>query len=197
MLVRLYAHSYPTEVVGMVLVDAQHEDQFMRLSEATQQAIHAAFTESSQTLPLFRAVAVTGIGALVPAVAALADNPKLPSPVRETYLALAVTDPKFIEARTAEANAIFESLDQVIAARITSLGDIPLVVLYRGITDTPTPGMTDDENKEWWQELQTELAALSPQGELVLAETSGHYIQLDQPELVIDAIQQVLAEVRQ
>ena len=42
MLVRLYAHSYPTEVVGMVLVDAQHEDQFTRLSPAIQQNIKAA-----------------------------------------------------------------------------------------------------------------------------------------------------------
>jgi pimeloyl-ACP methyl ester carboxylesterase len=196
MLVRLYAHSYPAEVVGMVLVDAQHEDQFMRLPEATQQAIRAAFAERSQTLPLFRAVAVTGIGALVPAVAALADNPQLPSPARETFTALAVSDPKYIEAQTAETAAIFESLAQVSAARITSLGDIPLIVLYRGIEDSPTPGLTDDENKERWLGLQTELAALSPQGELVLAETSGHYIQLDQPELVIDAIQQVLAAVR-
>jgi pimeloyl-ACP methyl ester carboxylesterase len=196
MLVRLYAHSYPAEVVGMVLVDAQHEDQFNRLPEEIQQAIHAAFAQAGESLPLFRAVAVTGIGALVPAVGALADNPKLPSPARETYVALAVTDPKFIEARTAEYDAIFESSDQVIAAQITSLGDIPLIVLYRGIDDSPTPGMTPEENLERWQGLQTELAALSPQGELVLAETSGHYIQLDQPELVIDAIQQVLEAVR-
>jgi hypothetical protein len=56
--------------------------------------------------------------------------------------------------------------------------------------------MTPEENLERWQGLQTELAALSSEGELVLAETSGHYIQLDQPELVIDAIQQVLEAVR-
>ncbi|MEO8393631.1 MAG: alpha/beta hydrolase [Chloroflexota bacterium] len=192
MLVRLYAHSYPAEVVGMVLVDARHEDQFTRLSTAIQQDIKTAFAQGDQTLPLFRAVAATGIGALVPAIGALADNPELPSPARETFSALALSNPKFIEARTAETDAIFDSLDQVRAAHITSLGNIPLIVLYHGVTDRPTPGMTTEENRQWWFELQTELAALSPQGKLVLAEQSGHNIQLEQPNLVIDAIEQVV-----
>jgi len=40
--------------------------------------------------------------------------------------------------------------------------------------------------------MHAELAALSPQGEVVVAEESTHYIQFDQPELVIQAISQVL-----
>jgi pimeloyl-ACP methyl ester carboxylesterase len=192
MLVRLYAHSYPAEVVGMVQVDAQHEDQFARLSTEIQEAVKANFAQSDQILPLYRAVVASGIGALVPAIGALADNPELPSPAREAVSALALSDPKFIEARAAEQDAIFESLEQVRAAHITSLGNIPLIVLYRGIADSPTPGMTPEENQQWWLGLQTELAALSPQGKLVLADRSGHHIQLDQPNLVIDAIEQVL-----
>ena len=193
MLVRLYAHSYPAEVVGMVLVDSQHEDQFARLSPAIQQNIQAMFAQSDQMLPLYRAVIATGIGALVPAIGALADTPELPSPAREAVAALALSDPRFVEARTAEQDAIFDSLEQVRAAHITSLGNIPLIVLYRGIVDSPTPGLTLEENQQWWFGLQAELAALSPQGRLVLADQSGHHIQLDQPELVIDAIEHVLA----
>lgn len=192
MLVRLYAHSHPTEVVGMVLVDAQHEDQFARLSPAIQQGIQAMFAQSNQMLPLYRAVVATGIGALVPAVGTLADTPQLPSPAREAISALALTDPEFIEARAAEQDAIFESMEQVRAAHITSLGNIPLIVLYRGIDDSPTPGLTPEENQQRWSGLQTELAALSPQGKLILAERSGHHIQLDQPDLVVSAIEQVL-----
>lgn len=193
MLVRLYAHSYPAEVVGMVLVDAQHEDQFARLSPEIQQGIKAMFAQSNQELPLYRMVVATGIGALVPAIGALADTPQLPSPAREAVSALALSRPRFIETRVAEQDAIFESLEQVRAAHITSLGNIPLIVLYRGIVDSPTPGLTPEENNQWWFGLQSELAALSPQGKLVLADRSGHHIQLDQPDLVIDAIEQVLA----
>jgi pimeloyl-ACP methyl ester carboxylesterase len=197
MLVRLYAHSYPTDVVGMVLVDTQHEDQLLRLSETVQQNVRATFAQEDQTLPLFRAVAVTGIGAWVPAITALTDIPQLPSPAREAFSALAVSDPKFIEAKTAEEDAIFESLAQVRAAHITSLGNIPLIVLYHGITESPTPGLTLDEDKQWWLGLQTELAALSPQGKLVVADKSVHHIRLDQPNLVIDAIQQVMTALHQ
>jgi pimeloyl-ACP methyl ester carboxylesterase len=196
MLVRLYAHSYPAEVVGMVLVDAQHEDQFTRLSPAMLQNLKAVFAQADQSLPLFRLVATTGIGALVPSIAAMTDNPQLPSPAREAVSALALSYPKFIEARTAEQDAIFDSLMQVRDAHITSLGNIPLVVLYHGIEDSLIPGMTVEDGKQWWLGLQTELAALSPQGKLVLADKSGHHIQLDQPNLVIDAIAQVLTAAR-
>lgn len=191
MLVRLYAHFYTAEVVGMVLVDAQHEGQFYRIP-AVQQAMQQVFAQSNETLPLYRALAATGIGALVPAIAAMTDNPALPSPAREAYSALLLSDAKFVEAQAAEYDAIFESLAQVRAADITSLGNIPLVVLYQGVADAPWPGMTLEEYTQWWQTLQTELAALSPQGELVVADQSGHYIQLDQPDLVIDAIEHVL-----
>lgn len=192
MLARFFAHTYPAEVAAMVLVDAQHEDQFLRLSKPEQETIKQSFAQADKSLLLYRVVAATGIGALVPAVGALADNPKLPSPAREEFVALAVSGPKVIEAETAEADAIFDSIDKVRAAHITSLGNIPLIVLYHGVTDSVTPGMTLDEDKQWWLGLQTELAALSPQGKLVLAEQSGHYIQLDQPGLVIDAVRQVL-----
>ncbi len=192
MLVRLYAHSYPSEVAGMVLVDAQHEEQFSRLSPAIQQTMKSMFAQGNQTLPLYQVVINTGIGALVPAVGAMSDNPQLPSPAREAFSAIALSSSKYIEAKTAEEDVIFDSSAVVSAAHITSLGNIPLIVLYRGIDDSPMPGLTPEENKQRWLGLQTELAALSPQGKLVLADKSGHHIQLDQPNLVIDAIEQVL-----
>ncbi|MCX6032214.1 MAG: alpha/beta fold hydrolase [Chloroflexi bacterium] len=44
--------------------------------------------------------------------------------------------------------------------------------------------------------LPAELAALSPKGRQVVAEKSGHYIQVDQPELVIEAIREVVEAVQ-
>ncbi len=192
MLVRLYTHLYPNEVVGMVLVDAQHEEQFERLPSAIQQQIKSAFAQDHQQLPLYQALVISGIGALVPSIAAMVDNPKLPSPARETFSALALSSPKFIETKTAEQDGIFESTAQVRKAHITGLGNIPLIVLCRGIDDTPMPGMTMDEDEQRWLGLQTELAALSPQGKLIVADKSGHHIQLDQPDVVMAAIQQIL-----
>ena len=47
-----------------------------------------------------------------------------------------------------------------------------------------------------WPPLQEELAALVPDGRLVVAEQSGHFIPGDQPEVVIAAIRQVVDAVR-
>jgi pimeloyl-ACP methyl ester carboxylesterase len=41
--------------------------------------------------------------------------------------------------------------------------------------------------------LQQQLATLSPKGKLIVAEGSGHDIQIDRPNVVIDAIRQIVA----
>ncbi len=43
--------------------------------------------------------------------------------------------------------------------------------------------------------LQEELARLSPRGTLVVAEGSGHDIQLDRPETVIEAVRRIAEAV--
>ena len=85
----------------------------------------------------------------------------------------------------------------VISREIASLGDIPLIVLRYG---KPQPMMTTPEVaqllEETFVQLQNEMAALSTRGKVVVAEQSGHIIQLEQPALVIEAVREVLAEVR-
>jgi pimeloyl-ACP methyl ester carboxylesterase len=41
------------------------------------------------------------------------------------------------------------------------------------------------------QAMHAERAALSSKGKQIVAEQSGHFVQLDQPDLVIDAIREV------
>jgi pimeloyl-ACP methyl ester carboxylesterase len=69
-------------------------------------------------------------------------------------------------------------------------GNIPLVVLTR----TPSADPNADPRGQVWQELQRELATRSPQGEQIVAKKSGHYIQNDEPTLVIDAVRRVVAK---
>jgi pimeloyl-ACP methyl ester carboxylesterase len=68
--------------------------------------------------------------------------------------------------------------------------NIPLVVLTR----TPPTDARADPRDQIWQELQRELATRSPQGEQIVAKKSGHYIQNDEPPLVIDAVRRVVAK---
>ena len=62
------------------------------------------------------------------------------------------------------------------------------------------PGLSAEACREFEQvsqQLHIELAAQSSRGKRVVAEKSGHYIQLEQPELVLDAIREVVEAARQ
>ncbi len=77
---------------------------------------------------------------------------------------------------------------------------IPLVVLSRGQV-MPMPadlpgGLSGDGLEQAWSVEQDRLAALLPDARHVIARESEHYIQLQQPELVIEAIGEVVAAVR-
>jgi pimeloyl-ACP methyl ester carboxylesterase len=92
------------------------------------------------------------------------------------------------------------STEQVRQAR-HSLGDLPLIILARGrASQTPagcnTPASLNTQIDQVYEELQADLARLSANSKYIIAEKSGHQIQLDQPELVIDAIGQVVQAAR-
>jgi pimeloyl-ACP methyl ester carboxylesterase len=88
-------------------------------------------------------------------------------------------------------NEMFETnLAAIKSANITGIGDLPLIVLSRGTWDA-MPGLTDEENqqaRQAWSDMQAELLELSSNSRQVVAEKSEHFIQLYQPELVIEAI---------
>lgn len=74
--------------------------------------------------------------------------------------------------------------------------DIPLVVLTRGSStfnpnDYAVPSLAP-KFEQIRLELQQELVSRSSKGRQIIAEKSGHFIQRDQPELVIDAIRRVV-----
>ena len=70
--------------------------------------------------------------------------------------------------------------------------DFPLVVLTRGLPDKPDPVWPSADLQRVEQELQLEFLTLSPKSSHVIAEKSGHWIQNDQPELVIEAIRTII-----
>lgn len=82
---------------------------------------------------------------------------------------------------------------------IAPLGDLPLIVLTSGLQPGLPPQIPADRSAALWaaqRQLQAELAQASSAGTQVIAETSGHVIQNDQPALVIDAIRQVVDAAR-
>ncbi len=72
--------------------------------------------------------------------------------------------------------------------------EMPLIVIGRGKPFPRTKQMTEEQFDEWdhiWRGFQEDLAKRSTYGKFRLADESGHFIQMDQPDLVIQAIREV------
>jgi pimeloyl-ACP methyl ester carboxylesterase len=66
--------------------------------------------------------------------------------------------------------------------------NVPLMVLSAGKKAHYTK-----ESQELWNEMQREILEISTNAELVIAENSAHYIQNDEPEVVVSAIKRLIA----
>jgi pimeloyl-ACP methyl ester carboxylesterase len=179
--VRLYASLYRRDVAGMVLVDSSHPEQQKRLPPEVSD-MDATWVREQEffefTMP-FGLPRLLGFCGSDPEIRAAECN--------------------FHSARegVAELKAVSESAAQT--ATTSALGDIPLAVLSHD-PDTPQPDLPDDLVKptnDAWQQMQKELAHLSTRGTQMIAKNSGHYIQLDRPDVVIEAVRGVVDEVRQ
>ena len=82
---------------------------------------------------------------------------------------------------------------------MTTLGDLPLIVLTADYEQAPDMSAAPAEfRRAWaarWWELQTRLAALSSASTHRLVPGSGHFIQRDAPDAVIAAIREVVAAI--
>ncbi len=79
------------------------------------------------------------------------------------------------------------------------LGDLPLVVITCAsgtnfFSNLPTD--LSDKLMRAWQDMQIDLAGLSSRSTHIIASHAGHYIQAEEPQLVIDAILNVIGQVK-
>jgi pimeloyl-ACP methyl ester carboxylesterase len=184
-IMRLYAHQHPHEVAGMVLVDSAHEQQLARIP-----VMNAAYEQLLQQFQTLSTISSLGLIALSPGQI---PDPGLPADALAQYRAvLATTD--YFKAAYAESRAFYATLRDAPVTTVAEVGDLPLIVLSRGLEE-PLPRLTAAETKQveqTWQIMQAELAAMSSNSRQITAKQSSHYIQLQQPDLVIDAIQQLM-----
>jgi pimeloyl-ACP methyl ester carboxylesterase len=178
--VRLYTSLYPNEVVGMVLVDASHPDQDNRFPPELKKMEGRWQFEQR----FFAAIMPLGLARLF----GMCDED---AQVR-------AADCNFNTARegVAESNAFHESAVEV--SRTGPFGDMPLAVLShdpgKPSSEMP-PELARAVNVEW-EKMQEELAHLSTRGTQTIAKNSAHYIQTDRPDVVIDAVHNVLNQVQ-
>ena len=200
MYVRLYAHEHPEQVAGMVLVDATHEEQSARMPEAIAKMQATSNRAMGCVFALLKAMSSTGLLAPLAKVKGGVWFMPVPREARAAYLGTVWSGSKYFEAAKRETLALSESLATVRARQIQSLGDIPLIVISAGrpaITAGLGISEADAEQfKALAAELHIEMAALSPRGKRVIAEESGHYVPVEQPQVVVDAIREVVEAAR-
>jgi pimeloyl-ACP methyl ester carboxylesterase len=185
--VRMYARLFPTEVAGVVLADSVHPDQERRRTPEESRAI-AAFLRvrglQADTIPfgVSRLMGWCGNG---------------PAEIRPMLRTVECRVGPWRE-HVAEEGSFEESAEQ--ARKAGPLGNIPLVVLSHDPEKLyPVPGRAPRPAKEFnplWEEFQGELAQLSTNGSRVIATRSGHYIQYDRPDLVIEAVRKMVEQSR-
>lgn len=200
--VRLYASRYPNEVAGIVLVDPIHPSEWQQVMGEQKRRVGRAIRLCRRgvilaRLGIARLVAFLvrarayggarfGVSLAISAAAREAERlitplSKLPAelqPIVKSFW----TQPKFFEAVASQIESLPESATQVAATG--SYDDLPLVVL-----SASNPSSTRELE-------QKAMARLSSDGKYIVAERSGHWIQLDQPELVIEAIREVVEAAR-
>lgn len=175
--VRMFQSQYPSETVGMTLVDASHPDQDHKLPPGMAAAI-AAYQEH---LKRMRLLMPFGIPRLFRWCSE--GNPELQPALRANACRTAA-----IRETVAESEAFNSSANEVRAAG--RLGDLPLVVI------SEDPAKNAPEGVGVFETMQSDLAGLSSHSARIAAIGSGHQIHWERPDLVISAIQTMVAEIR-
>ena len=199
---RIFAARHPSDVAGLVLVDPAHPEDWVRPAPKEQIKIDRGIRlcRSGATAARFGAarlvsgLATVGLFGVARGLARiisrgglsredegiLAPLWKLPPETRKP-LRLFWTQEKFFAALGSQIASISTSAAETLDASADGYGDLPLVTI-----SSTDPG-------DYRLRQQEALARLSRRGRHIVASKSGHWIPLDQPQVVIDAIEQVLA----
>jgi pimeloyl-ACP methyl ester carboxylesterase len=204
LIMRLFAFRHPEEVVGMVMVDTSTEYMARRWFDAVgdPQFTKARRVERTRwRRDMLRAERLARAGALVPGTPGYdafvgPPDPKVTAAVNAAQQAQ-LTSPNYYRAmRSEQAHLATTSSQEVVAAR-RSLGDMPLIVLMAS-QSALSPGLLERQIEAWRivkLAMHDEIAALSTRGERRSVD-AGHAIQLEKPEVVIAAVEEVLAMAR-
>ena len=77
-----------------------------------------------------------------------------------------------------------------------SLEDMPLIVVTRGLPDEDGPGGKVVELERRKKEHRELAESLSRNGRQIIADRSGHHVQLEQPEIVVSSVRDVIVTTR-
>ncbi len=188
---RLFASLHGDEVAGMVLVDPSVEGQLQRIGavsptgaagvkNARRFSGHCA--DPTLKAETFQADCVRKAPSTFP--------PELAADFE------AMQSTAHYQAFDSEIESFIERDSPEVVAQRHAFGAMPLIVLTRTELSNNLPKAEAEAEFKVWNQLHDEVAALSSDGSNRLVQGSGHYIQIDKPDAVVDAVAEVVAKVR-
>lgn len=185
--VRSFAATHPERVAGLVLIDPAHERQ-LEVSPTMRASVEAGAAQFEGLVPLASWNLLAMLPGNIP-------NRGLPEHAHGRYAAVLATTGYF-EVAAEETRMLPANLEATAALR-RDLGDLPLTVVSRGRVDGPRGATADDVAAldHAWGDLQSDIAGLSTNARQIVAESAGHYVHLERPDLVIDAVRDMLGRV--
>jgi pimeloyl-ACP methyl ester carboxylesterase len=184
-LLRSFVAKYPDEVLGIVFVDVSHPEQLKRFPKE--------FVSMNSMPPDWVVRFANSIG-----IVRLFFTGQYPNTLKTDSLNIINNSyvPCSLSASQEESRNVEALANE--AGKIKSFGNIPLIVIT-GTGENHRKGFPNQELatevEKIWMQMQTELLGLSTDSEQILASKSGHYIQLDQPEVVVEGIRKLLGKV--
>ena len=201
-LARLYQSTHPGEVAGMVLVDAGADDpqriapdgKVVRSSDlVTGRAIPAVKTSGPLRVSDIPPGALDQMQAGLADASRRANEPPRDKLPKDAQLARTWALGQLGHVAAAVNPFEIEELAALRTARAgkESLGDLPLIVITRGKPEDTGPDAAAADIGH--RKDHARIAALSRRGKQIIATNSGHHVQIEQPDLVIQAVQDLIA----
>lgn len=188
-IVRLFASLHPRDVVGMVLVDPAVENQLAVM----EPAMPTIAKGDKRSRSFMRYCGDPKLGDAEFEKDCVRSPPRTFSP---DLAAKFKTTRANMQTFASEGDAFFDRDSfEVIAAR-HSFGAMPLVILTRGELSTNIPKDEAQTEHRMWTQLHDQVAKLSARGSNRIVEGSGHYIQIDRPDAVVNAVREVVTAAR-
>ncbi len=192
--IRVYTGEYPNDVVGMVLIDASHEDQELR----APQSIRKWQNEHRQNPRWQKLKYFVQLHLGWARLTANRDVPEFwPKAFREEEEFL--TLPTKHQFAVIDEDQVFSTLSAAQVRSAGNLGDRPLIVLTATRQDDIPleipPKDAQAEDDLWVHQLQPDLARLSTRGKQIVVDSS-HEMPTEHPEAVIRAIHEIWLAAR-
>ena len=190
--VREYYKNHTDDIVGMVFVDSSHEQQGNRLPDVGDGGFFDAVLISCRLMQPIGLIRIFNV------LDQFIEGFELDEPTKNALLANMNQSHSCASIYWESESIEGEVRDE---APSNSLGDLPLVVLSQGEEPKASTqiGATLEQaiaERKVWDELQQELLGLSSNGERYVALESGHVIQFNQPELVIEKVSELALQLR-